>query len=200
MRTWRFRIGCAAGLLVAVMSAGGHVAASNAPLSVVLHVELVEQAECLVGSDAYRVLFEVRTIYVNRGRVPVTLGVGTEQILAARFAPAGSPGDVEDEVLSFAAPPDAARGVAASRVVLAPGMAATGRTGVWVPLTTGLDATSLAPGPYTARFDVGVMIAESGSDVAPLEPARLSTAPLTVTIHRPTQVQECGDARSLRAP
>lgn len=199
MKTWRFKIRYAAGLLLALVNAGGSVWASKAALPVVLHVELVEQAECLVGPDAYRVLFEMRTIYVNSGRVPVTLGVGTEQILAATFEPAGSPRDSEDEVLSFAAPPDAARGLAASRVVLAPGWAASGRTSVWVPLTTGPDETSLAPGPYTARFDVGVMIAEGGSYVATLEPARLSTAPLTVTIHRPTQVQECGDARSLQA-
>lgn len=199
MRTWRLTIGCAAGLLVALTTAGGSAAASKSALPVDLHVELVEQAACLVGSDAHRVLFDMRTIYVNSGLVPVTLGLGAEHILGASFEPVGSPGDGQFEALSFAAPPDAAKGVAASRVVVAPGWAASGRASVWVPLTMGPEATGLAPGPYTVRFEVGVMIAEGGGYAAPLVSARLSTAPLAVTIHKPTQVQECGDARSLQA-
>jgi hypothetical protein len=192
MRRWRG--GWLAGVLVAFVSAGVSPYGLNRPLPLALHVELIEQAACVMG-HTHRVMFEVRTVYVNQGRAPVSIAVGTGRIVAASFAPAENTGAGTAGALSFGVPagllPSAADETAAGSVV-GVGWAVSGRTNVWLPLTTGSDAAHLSPGAYTARFDLTVMASDAGTGAASFEPVRLSTAPLAVTIHTPSQVQECG--------
>jgi hypothetical protein len=185
------------GSLVVVLVTSGGARASSEPGPLALHVELIEQAACLVSRDAYHVWFEMRTVYVNQGRVPVSIAIGAERIVTASFTPAEDREAGADDAQSFAVPAGsraAAAGQTTTGRVIEPGWAASGRTSVWLPLTTGSDAARLTPGDYTARFDVSVVAAEVGSGAASLEPVRLSTAPLAVTIHPPTQVQECGSS------
>lgn len=181
------------GSVLVVLVTSGAARASSEPAPLTLHVELIEQAACLVSGDAYRVVFEVRTVYVNQGRVPVSVAIGAERIATASFTSGEVPEAGADNALSFAAPAGSLTAAAAETMtgrVIQPGWAASGRVSVWLPLTIGFDAARLVPGDYTARFDVSVMAADAGS--ASLQPLRLSTGPLAVTIHPPTQVQECG--------
>ena len=180
-----------------VLSATG---AAGQPGRLVLRVELVEQAECVVSRDEYRVSFEMRTSYVNEGSAPVSLDLGNERIVRASFVAEGvSAGDPEAAV-SFALPPGILvrpGGLRSRTAVVQPGWAVSGHTVVWAPLTTGAssEAFSLEPGVYTARFEVVVMAAETSAEDAGgtrHQPLRLSTLPLAVTTRASGQVQECG--------
>lgn len=191
----RSRIRLLVGLMAALAGTGVPLRSASALVPLEVHVELVEQAACLVSHDRYRVLFDVRTIYVNAGRTPVSIGTGTERIVAASFAPAWNTA----AVLSFGglAVSDADQPLAF--VTVQSGGAGSGRASVWLPLTTGSDATSLAPGAYTARFELSLMLTDAVSGVQRPPAVRVSTAPLAVTVHPPTQVQECGDGWRLEA-
>lgn len=182
---------------VVAFALGGRVLAAQGfgPASTLsLHVELVEQASCALPSGEFMLMFELRTIYVNRGSAPVTLALSTERVAGMAVTPVSArpPG-----VVHVAGPPGPTSSFPGAVAVARPGWAQTGsvRAEVKVSGQNRTEGDALAPGEYGVQFEVEVLGHAGRGAFAPI---RLSTAAVPVTIESPGQVQECGSA-SLRA-